>query len=576
MFSKILNFRYFFPLILFLLTIPAVLALLKPGYWNMHDDMQMIRQLEMEKCLLDGQIPCRWVPDLGYGYGYPLFNFYPPIPYLVGQIFRLFGASFMWSVKLTAVAQIFLSTFFMYILAKEIFGKTGGFLSAIFYAYAPYHALNIYIRGAMNEAWAAVFFPLIFYFSYKLIQTAKTKNILYLALSFSGLLLSHNPMALTFTPFLAAWVLFWLLIFRNKKTSSLIHIFLKFLLSAILSIGLAAFFTLPVLFENKLVQIETMFNNYYTWSAHLTSLRQLFISPFWGDGASVWGQEDQMSFMVGYLHWIVPTIILFLIIFQFVTKKQTEKIRFLSALLILLGFFAAFMTHERSTILWLLLPPVQKIQFPWRFLNHVVFFFSLPVGVLPLLLTKIVNKKITLLLILVLTSGVLFLNLKYFKPTKSGPLTDEQKFSGMAWVYQVTSGIYDYLPKAARIAPQKPAKPFVDEVVPSQNYQITGEKTGTDWQFFNLNLEKKSIVTISQLAFPDFQIVDNGMPKNYTVEPELGRMVINLDAGNHQIFFKLRNTPIRLLSNILSLISWLILSFYFLILWAWSKRKFRK
>ena len=45
--------------------------LLMPGYFPMHDDLQMMRQLEMDKCFRDGQIPCRWVPDMGYGYGFP-------------------------------------------------------------------------------------------------------------------------------------------------------------------------------------------------------------------------------------------------------------------------------------------------------------------------------------------------------------------------------------------------------------------------------------------------------------------------------------------------------------------------
>jgi len=72
--------KFLYPILLFILIIPAFCFLLKPGYYNMHDDMQMMRQLEMEKCIKDGQIPCRWVPDLGYEYGYPLFNFYPPCP----------------------------------------------------------------------------------------------------------------------------------------------------------------------------------------------------------------------------------------------------------------------------------------------------------------------------------------------------------------------------------------------------------------------------------------------------------------------------------------------------------------
>lgn len=57
-----------------LMSVLAFRTLLKPGYFSMHDDMQAFRILQLDKCVADGQWPCRWVPDGGFGYGYPLFN----------------------------------------------------------------------------------------------------------------------------------------------------------------------------------------------------------------------------------------------------------------------------------------------------------------------------------------------------------------------------------------------------------------------------------------------------------------------------------------------------------------------
>jgi uncharacterized membrane protein len=332
---KILSKRSFWFILSFIFTIPAFSFLLKSGYYNMHDDMQMIRQLEMEKCLNDGQIPCRWTPDLGYGYGYPLFNFYPPVPYIVGQVYRTLGFSFVNSIKATAVTQIILSSIFMFILASSVFTPAAGFLASVFYTYVPYHALNIYIRGAMNEAWAAVFFPLVFYFSRQLIISKKFKHLIGLGFSFAGILLSHNPMALTFVPILFCWVLFWLFqpyFLSTKKVKittflfSHIHLFLKLIGAGIFAAALTAFFTLPVLFETKYVQINTMFEGYYHFSVHFASLFQLFISNFWGDGASVWGPNDDMSFMVGYLHWLTPVFLTVFILINILRKQhQLQK-----------------------------------------------------------------------------------------------------------------------------------------------------------------------------------------------------------------------------------------------------------
>lgn len=540
--------KYKIPLFLFFLIIPTFFFLLRPGiYWNMHDDMQIIRQLEMEKCLQDGQIPCRWSPDLGFGYGYPLFNFYPPLPYAVGELFRLVGFSFVATVKLTAILQILTSAGAMYLLGSVLFGPMGGLISAIFYAYAPYRAVNIYVRGAMNEAWASVFFPLIFYFSRQLIINKKFswKTFILLTLSISGLLLSHNPMALTFIPFVGAWCLFWL-ISKNK-------LFIKksfyLTLSALLGLATTAFYTIPVLFESKYVQIESMFINYYHYSVHFVSFKQLFISNFWGDGPSVWGTNDGMPFMIGYIHWIIPLLLIFLSIF-FLIKKKYQSTAKITLMLSLMGLFAAFMSHQKSWLFWQYIPPIQKIQFPWRFLSHSSFLLALSSGAISIF-SK--NKKIIILPIIL---AIIILNWSHFIPITYGPITDQQKLSGQAWQNQITSGIYDYLPKTASTAPKTAANPIIDHIdIASENYEITGLKTGTDWTFFNLNLKQNATITLSRLAYSGWQITDYGQNIDYNIEPELGRFVINLTAGNHQIYLKLNDTPVRTISNIISLLS---------------------
>jgi hypothetical protein len=574
--KKVFKKKFFLPILLLVLIIPAFFFFLKPGhlYWNMQDDMQMIRQLEFEKCLKDGQIPCRWNPDLAFGYGYPLFNFYPPFPSLVGQIFRTFSFSFVQSVKFTAVLQFVLAALFMYLLASSIFGKFGGFIAAMFYTYVPYHALNIYVRGAMNEAWAAVFFPLIFYFSRKIILKRKTIDVLGLGVSFAFLLLSHNPMVLTFIPFLFVWVLFWLWQTNRLKIKSMVPSIIKLTLAGFLSAALAAFFTFPVLFETKFVQIESMFQNYFTFSAHFVSLKQLFFSNFWGDGPSVWGTNDGMSFMVGFTHWILAILIIIYFLFTWIKTKKIDHKLLLPIILIFMGFGAVFMTHEKSTFLWLFFKEIQKVQFPWRFLNHSAFLFSLAAGILPYILNKLFSKKIAIGVSILVLIILFVTNISHFYPIHSGPLTDLEKFSGKAWINQIIS--VDYLPKTASTIATSAAKPYIDIVDPKEALiTLSGEKKGTDWLFFNLFLSKDAKITISQLAFPNFEITDKGQKIDYQIEPQLGRMVINLKSGDHQIYVKLKNTPIRTVSNYISLFAWLGLILY-LLKPLWKKLIFKK
>ena len=116
----------------------------------MHDDLQIGRLYQLDQCLQDGQIPCRWVPDMGYGYGYPLFNYYPAFPYYLAEIFYLLGFSFINSIKIFFILGLVFSGVFAYLLGKELWGEYGGLVTAAFYIFAPYHAVDVYVRGALG------------------------------------------------------------------------------------------------------------------------------------------------------------------------------------------------------------------------------------------------------------------------------------------------------------------------------------------------------------------------------------------------------------------------------------------
>src|SRR5438309_12092042 len=83
------------------------------GYFSHHDDLQVMRVFEMRKCFEDFQLPCRWVPDMGYGNGYPLFNYYSVLPYYIGAPFSYF-IGFINSAKLLFFIPLVLGFFGMY------------------------------------------------------------------------------------------------------------------------------------------------------------------------------------------------------------------------------------------------------------------------------------------------------------------------------------------------------------------------------------------------------------------------------------------------------------------------------
>jgi len=522
----------------------------------MHDDMQAMRVLQMDKCFKDGQIPCRWVPDMGYGYGYPQFIYYSPLPYYVMEVFHLIGFQIIDSVKIGIILGFILSGISMFLLGRSLWGNLGGLVSASFYLYAPYHASDIYTRGAMGEFWALVFLPVIFWSVLELIKSGKVKFIIYLAMSFGGLLLTHNITTIAFTPGLLVWIIFLLLLYKKENIK-------KILLGIFWGFGLSAFYTLPVVFEKKFAHTETMIAGYFNYLAHFVSVNQLFLSTFWGYGSSELGPYDDLSFSIGIIFWVVALIVLIISIFL---RKKDKKTFRLVCFFVIFGLSAVFMTHQKSSFIWKSLPVLAYFQFPWRFLTIISFAFSTIAGALIYYL-KNSKAKIALTCSLILT--VIITNAFYFNPSAWFNISDKEKFSGELWQKQLTISIFDYLPIFAVAPPDKQA--------PKIPYAIAGEikvidyRKGSDWQKGEIEVNSPDAkVVIPLYYFPGFKVWVDNKPTEVKHDNFLGLITVNILNGKHDITVKLTRTPVRVIGDGLTLLSFALLLFVLL------KRKYVK
>ncbi len=559
-FSQFIKKNYLQLAIAILFGVIAGFKLIGPGYFNMHDDLQVMRQVSIEKCFFDLQIPCRWVPDMGYGYGFPLYNFYPQLPYVVGLVVRLITPlGYLDTVKLVFILSFVFSSLFMYLLSRQFFGKIGGLVSAAFYVFAPYHSVDVYVRGAMNESWALVFFPLILWSSYKIIKLKERRyfNILILAFAWVGLLTSHNLMVLIFTPIFAVWC--GVFILKNKSFDSILYL----LISGLMAFGLAAFFTLPVVFEQKLVHADTLIQGYYEFSTHFLSLKQLIVNRYWGYGPSIWEPLDGFSLQIGIGH-ILIFIVLMLFVFHRLVK--TRKIDSQVLAILIMGssaVFAAFMTHSKSTPIWQSFSPLSYVQFPWRFLTLTILGLSFSVGGI----VNYFSKNIIFYIGIFLIAVSMIFYFPYFEPEtgKMGPITDSEKLSGVAWEMQKTAGILDYLPKTAKENPRDGKKQLAEKV--SGNVEINNQIEGTNWAKFDVNVIKEnSEIRINIFQFPNWKVFVDGVEVQVRIpdSEKWGRMYLDVKPGEHSVYVKFYDTTIRTISNIISLVTLiLVLMFYF-------------
>lgn len=551
-------------ILIVILTIPSFYQLIRPGFFFMQDDLQAMRVHQMFRCFQDLQIPCRWVPDMGYQYGYPQFLYYPPSVYYLGALIHLFGVQIIDSVKILFILGYILSTLSMFIFLKAFFdgeSKEKRFVSttlpAVFgvmlYTYIPYKALEVYVRGALNEFWSLVFFPLIFWAIYQLISKQKLKYVIFLSLSIAALMLTHNLMTLIFAPLAIFWCLSLLIL---KKTGKVIP---KIFLGGLLGVGLAAFFTLPVIFESQYAHLDTLIGGYFDYRQHFVSLNRLFISNQFGYGSSGFGQDNNLTLSTGQIQWVVALIGLIL---SFMFIKRAKNIAILVIIFSTLELGVLFLIHQKSSFIWEKVPIMVYLQFPWRFLTDSIFLLSF-LGAGTIFFISQINKSFARIFAILILIGIFLLHAQFFRPKEWFGISDKDKFSGPFWEKELTISIFDYLPIYAKLPPNKiaPDKPEVLE----GKVQFISYKKGSNYQIGEVEVREDSVVRLPLFDFPGMEVlVDNKKitHRNDDCRGEeycLGLITFALPAGKHLIKAQLMDTQIRSIGNIITLTSFILL-----------------
>lgn len=533
----------FLLLVLFALSIFAVLPLFNSGFFNIHDDTQVQRVFEMKTALQDGMFPVRWVPDLGYGYGYPIFNFYGPLPYYVGAFISMFGLNVLLATKIMILIGVFGAGFTMYILAKEFWGKFGGLLSALLYLYAPYHGLNTYVRGDIGEVYSYFFIPLIFYGTWKHYKTQKFVFLIIGSVGYAGVIASHNLSGLMITPFVLLAT--FLLVIKRRN---LLLFFIP-----VVGILLSAFYSLPAFLEMNYTNVMSTIGGKADFRDHFVCLRQLWDSP-WMYGGSASGCVDGLSFRLGKLHILFGAAALFSIV---LFKKEKEKpfvlLASLSGLLI-----SIFLMLSVSGPIWEAVPYMNFFQYPWRFLLIASFFSSFAAGSLVYILSKFQkkgNKWVLFGIYSLLIISPLILYSKLFVPQQYLNKTSEDYTNEMSLKWTTSKISDEYMPKSFK----KPisASGIIRNKISSDDVQISNLVSKTNRLSAQLFATEEGEVTLHLPYFPAWTYYINGEKTKFN-PTNIGVIVI-VPKGESRLDARFEQTAIEKIANLLSVSGVLII-----------------
>ncbi len=553
--------KYLVCFVLFFVVLASTWALFSQDFFRFHDFTQGARIVEMINALRDGHFPVIWSSNLGYGYGMPLFEFYAPLPYYFGSLFFMGGFSLIGSIKMLLFISSLVTAIGGYLIGKKLFGTLSGLLTSAAITLAPYRAVNLYVRGALSEAWGIMALPFILLGVIKTIKNERYGWVL-LTSSILILLLSHNLTALIFLPFSVLFGAGYLLfeVRENKRKLKKIWQTLSTLVgSYVLAFVLSAFYTVPALLEKNFTRLEsTILADYFDYNLHFVYIRQFFTEN-WGYGGSTYGPLDGISFYLGFGQLIglfLSGFILFKVIKSTIAKKGKLVIdsnMFHYFIVVVLCLVALLLTTQKTQFIWDAVPALSFLQFPWRYLSAGIVFLGISVGALVKFLPNIFSKvfyTVVLLFVLVL------LNYKYFQPQEFTSDLGEYYYADANKLrQQMSTTLPDYIPiqiKQNQISPVAlEGQVLYCQVLNNctEDFEITTNKVHKKIVTTNFKTEQKVVFTVAD--FPGWTAVIDGVAVSKEQSQE-GYLQVAVPAGKHVVLLELKNTFVRNTSNLVS------------------------
>jgi len=568
--------------ILIILSLLPIVSLFTPGLLVTHDGKDhFVRIASFYASLQEGNIVPRWAGNLNWGFGHPILMFLYPLSSYVASIFRFIGFSFVDATKIVFMLAYIASVLSMYLWMQAVWGKRAGFIGALLYGFAPYRFVDLYVRGAIGEHMAFAFPPLICFFLYKLAkqQTGIKYNVLSiiyglgLSISFAFLILSHNAISLMFLPVIGMYIIY-LFIYETKKSFC-------FLLSAfcflLLGFGLSSFFWVPALVEGKytlrnIVTTGEAMDRFVPWT-------WFFYSP-WNYGGTV-----TLTKSLGIFQWVGIAAS-----FVLIWKTKDKKLRFLLFVFCFLLFASLFIMTSASSFIWKQIMILQNFQFPWRFLSLTTFIAAVLGGIsvsqsLNMFGQKAKSKKQkssnyklptnyelrTTNLVFIVFCLLLIVSTSHMWHPKGFSLEEELSYTG---IYAGTTDTGESSPIwSVRFMLESPKA--VIEVISGIATVEQIRRTSTLHEY-RIVADTRAEFLENTVYFPGWEVLVDGKETNIEFQSEIHRGIMTfwVEKGEHQVAVVFRDTKLRKISSVITVVSGIVLILVAIITgYLWKRKK---
>ena len=489
-----------------------------------------------------------WAASANYLAGEPRFVFYPPVSWMLGGVL---GLVLPWSWTPVAFALIALwgAGFAFRRMAGEWMPLDQATIAACLYVVNPYMLFVVYERGALAELLAATWIPLLVLFALRDDSNRDRGSAAPLALTVAALWLTNAPAAVMGCYALA--VLVAVAALRDKSW----RLVVRAAAAVLLGLGLAGFWLVPAIFEERWVQIHRAIGP-------LMRVEDSFLFGY-VPAASAWAAERFATIyhngVLRTVSWIALALMVGAAVTAWLGRGKRNTIR---TPLIVLGGLNVLLQFRWSDFLWRSVPELRYLQFPWRWLLVLALVFAGLAG-LAMRSEQTTRRAIAVRggVILLVACGMAMLSACVFWQ----PCDDQDNIDAQRAAFRTTGfeGTDEYTPTAAENSEIQQGLPAIrllnavdaEESSSEDNPQWTADAsaeipgamaiTGSDPEHLRATVATRvpGYAVLRVVDYPAWRVTLNGVGVQDRPHRSDGLLVIPLAAGTNRIEIGWHLTP---------------------------------
>ncbi len=520
-----------------------------------------------------GNLIPTWLAESNSGLGDLRFRVYPPLIYYLLCLFKIITNDWYLATIVTFTFSSVVGSLGVYFWTKQTLSNQTSFLSAVIFAILPYHLTQFFQASLLAEYWAMSLIPYSFLFIERIFDKEKNTdlsqiifNVFCMGILFSLIIISHIPTTVITSLSLGLYSL--LLVDWKHYKKALLHSVLGIFSALILS----SWFWVKVLTELRLIQAGiNVSSQYYDY-------RNNFIfSPFSLDNLNVWFANVNVVLNIGLF---LPVL---LILWRILTKNPTDlmskffldgnkkfKDRLFASLV--LAFLTFLMMTDLSRPLWLFIPKLKDIQFPFRWLTITSIIICPMIALSIQVWVERIKKNNLRISYFVLPLGFLFaFTYSIYDLVIYSDYINRQAFSEKLEKIRGSRSFTDWLPVGAKEL--KDITPIKEDVEAGIR-QVKINNWESERRNFSISAGDESEVKVKTYFYPLWHAfrIDNGekMPLPLSKDKD-GIMTISIPSNALNIELLIVENKIVSFFSWISAIGWITVNI--LIIFALSRRR---